>query len=89
LYRYSLSTVYQEYIHFHKKQKTYSWQKQPQEFYLLDEKAEWIKDCGYRQKVRDLYIKKKNRNNDLHKHSRSIYAETIHEICQKYGYYDE
>ena len=79
----------QEYIHFHKKQKTYSWQKQPQEFYLLDEKAEWIKDCGYRQKVRDLYIKKKNCNNDLYKHSRSIYAETIHEICQKYGYYDE
>lgn len=79
----------QEYIHFNKKQKGYSWQKQPQGFYLLEEKAEWIKDCGYWQKVLDLYLYKKNHNNDPNKHSRSIYAETIHEICQKYGYYDE
>ena len=78
----------QEYIHFHKKHKTYSWQKQPQGFYLLEEKAEWIKDCGYWQDVRELYLYKKNHNNNPHKHSRSIYAETIHEICQKYGYYD-
>ena len=28
----------QEYIHFNKKHKTYSWQKQPQGFYSLDEK---------------------------------------------------
>ena len=78
----------QEYIHFHKKQNKYSWQEQPQGFYLLGEKAEWIKNCGYWQKVLDLYLDKKNHNNDQHKHSRSIYAETIHEICQKYGYYD-
>lgn len=78
----------QEYIHFNKKQKSYSWQKQPQGFYLLDEKADWIKDYGYWQDVRELYLYKKNHNNNPHKHSRSIYAETIHEICQKYGYYD-
>lgn len=78
----------QKYIHFHKKQKSYSWQKQPQGFYLLEEKADWIKDCEYWQKVLDLYLYKKNHNNNPKKHSRSIYAETIHEICQKYGYYD-
>lgn len=78
----------QEYIHFNKKQNEYYWQKQPQGFYLLDEKTDWIKDCGYWQDVRDLYIFKKNHNNDHHKHSRSIYAETIHEICQQYGYFD-
>lgn len=78
----------QEYIHFNKKQNKYSWQEQPQGFYLLDEKVEWIKDCGYWQDVRDLYLHKKNHNNDPYKHSRSIYAETIHEICQKYGYFD-
>lgn len=78
----------QEYIHFNKKQKSYSWQEQPQGFYLLDEKEEWIKECGYWQDVRDLYLYKKNHNNDSHKHSRSIYAETIHEICQRYGYYN-
>lgn len=78
----------QEYIHFNKKQKSYSWNEQPQGFYLLDEKTDWIKNCGYWQDVLDLYLFKKNHNNDPHKHSRSIYAETIHEICQRYGYYD-
>lgn len=78
----------QEYIHFNKKQNEYYWQKQPQGFYLLDEKAKWIKDNGYWQEVRDLYLDKKNGNTDPHKHSRSIYAETIHQICQQYGYFD-
>ena len=78
----------QEYIRFNKKQKSYSWQEQPQGFYLLEEKAEWVKANGYWNVMRDLYLAKKNHNNDPHKHSRSIYAETIHEICQKYGYYD-
>ncbi|MCM1235418.1 MAG: hypothetical protein NC489_35405 [Ruminococcus flavefaciens] len=78
----------QEYIHFHKKQNSYSWQEQPQGFYLIEEKADWIKDGGHWQKVLDLYLYKKNHNNDPHKHSRSIYAETIHEVCQKNGYYD-
>lgn len=78
----------QEYIYFNKKQKNYSWQEQPQGFYLLDEKVEWIKDCGYWQNVLELHLHKKNHNKDHNKHSRSIYAETIHEICQRYGYYD-
>ena len=78
----------QEYIHFNKKQKSYSWKEQPQGFYLLEEKENWVKDCGYWQNVRELYLYKKNRNNNTKKHSRSIYAETIHEICQKFGYYN-
>ena len=78
----------QEYIHFNKKQRTYSWQEQPQGFYLLNTKVDWIKDNGYWQEVKTLYLYKKNHNSDHNKHSRSIYAETIHEICQKYGYYD-
>lgn len=53
------------------------------------EKADWIKNNEYWQEMRDLYLDKKNHNNDHHKHSRSIYAETIHEICQKYGYYNK
>lgn len=78
----------QEYIHFYKKQKSYSWHEQPQGFYLLDEKADWIKGCGYWQEVLDLYLYKKNCNNNPYKHSRSIYAETIHEIYQRYSYYN-
>ena len=78
----------QEYIHFNKKQNSYYWQEQPRGYYLLEDKTEWSKSNGYWQKVRALYLDKKNHNNDHHKHSRSIYAETIHVICQKYGYYN-
>lgn len=78
----------QEYIHFNKKQKKYTWQEQTHGFYSLEEKAEWIKGCGYWNEMRKLYLDKKNQNNDPNKHSRSIYAETVHEICQKYGYYN-
>ena len=79
----------QQYIRFNKKQNNYTWEKQPQGFYLLDEKADWIKNNEYWQQMRDLYLDKKNHNSDQHKYSRSIYAETIHEICQKYGYYNK
>ncbi len=40
----------------------------------------------YWDEMRSLYLKKKNNNADLHKRSRSIYAEAAHEICQKYGF---
>lgn len=78
----------QQYIHFNKKQNKYFWAEQPKGYYLLEEKADWIKANDHWQEVRTLYLGHKNRNNDPHKHSRSIYAETIHHICQKYGYYD-
>jgi len=78
----------QQYIHFNKKQNKYFWAEQPNGYYLLDEKADWIKENDHWQKVRTLYLDHKNRNNNPHKHSRSIYAETIHQICQKFGYYD-
>lgn len=71
---------HQQYIHFNKKQNTYEWQEQPQGFYLLDEKIEWIKDNGYWQEVRDRYLYNKNVNNDLNKKSRSIFAETVAQV---------
>lgn len=78
----------QEYIHFNKGQKSYSWREQPRGYYLLPEKVEWVKENGYWNEVRELYLHKKNSNRNPNKHSRSLYAETIHEICQWYGYYD-
>ena len=74
----------QKYIRFHKKQKTYAWEEQAKGYYLLSEKSQWMKDHGYWNEMRKLYLEKKNNNNNPHKHSRSIYAETVHEICQKY-----
>ena len=75
-----------QYIRFNKKQNYYSWELQPKGYYKLQEKIEWIKNENLWQKVRDCYIEKKNRN-DTHKKSRSIFAEAVHEVCQRNGYY--
>ena len=53
----------------------------------LPTKIEWIKKHGLWQQVRDNYIYKKNINIDDNKKSRSIFAETIHQVCQQNGYY--
>ena len=61
-------------------QQSYGWQYQPKGFYRLTEKMEAIKEEGYWQEVRDLYIDKKNNNTDPNKKSRSIFAETIAQV---------
>ena len=71
---------HQEYIHFNKRQNTYEWQEQPDGFYMLPEKIEWIKNNGLWQKVRDRYLNNKNTNSEKKKKSRSIFAETIAQI---------
>ncbi len=77
----------QQYIHFNKNQQTYEWQYQPKGFYKLPEKMEAIKETGYWQEARDLYIEKKNNNNDPNKKSRSIFAETITQVYN--NHFDE
>ncbi len=77
----------QQYIHFNKKQNSYYWEEQSDGYYMLPEKSEWIEENEYQEELRDVYLDKKNRNN-LDKHSRTLYAEAVHEICQKYGFYD-
>lgn len=54
---------------------------------MLPDKVDWIKENGLWDALRDLYIGKKNTNDDPNVHSRSIFAMTVHEICQKYGFY--
>ena len=79
---------HQQYIRYIKKQNSYVWveQKKP---YALEEKVDWIKKQAKAWgDVIDLYIEKKNNNTNPANHSRSLYAETIHEICQRYGYYN-
>ena len=78
----------QEYIHFNKKQNRYMWEEQSAGYYMLHEKEEWIKNNNHHGELRDLYLRKKNCPHDPNKHSRSLYAEAVHEICQKYGFYD-
>ena len=69
-----------QYIHHNKTQNTYFWEYQPKSENDLLEKENFIKDNRRWNEVRDLYLKKKNRNTDVNKKSRSIYVETINEI---------
>ena len=69
----------QQYIHFNKKQKSYTWQYQPKAYYALEERISAIKENNLWQEVRDLYLFKKN-NNPMKKKSRALFAETINEV---------
>lgn len=75
----------QEYIRYNKGSGSYYWEQQPKGFIGLETKADWLKKNGYWQDVRDYYIEKKNNNTNPDKKSRSLYAETINEIYQKYN----
>lgn len=77
----------QQYIRYNKKQQSYSWEYQPKGYYELPEKIEWIKKNGLWQQVRDVYLDKKKMNTDKNKKSRSIFAETVHQVCQQNGYF--
>ncbi len=72
------------YIRFYKNDKAYGWTKQTKGYVGLENKADTLKDNGYWNEVRAVYIDKKNRNDDPDKHSRSIYAETINEVYTRY-----
>ena len=79
---------HQEYIHFDKKSNQYLWEERSDGYYQLSEKEEWIKNHNLQTDLQEWYLWKKNANRDNHKKSRTIYAESVHEICQKFGYYD-
>lgn len=76
----------QQYIRFNKSSNSYSWEYQPKGFIGLEDKVDWLKRKGYWQELRDYYLEKKNFNNNPDKHSRSLYAEAINEMCVKKGY---
>ena len=69
-------------------QQSYSWEYQGKAFDGLGERIDWLRENDYWQETRDYYIDKKNENDNPDKHSRSIFAETVNEMCQKKGYYD-
>ncbi len=76
----------QQYIRFNKENNYYSWEYQGKGFVGLNKKIDWLKKKELWGKLQDYYIEKKNTNENTAKHSRSIFAESINEICQKNGY---
>ncbi len=78
----------QRYIHFNKETGQYEWRLQSGGFYLLEEKVEWLKDNDLWNELREAYLEKKNGNDNPNLRSRSIFAMTVHEVCQRNGYYE-
>lgn len=76
----------QQYIRFNKDRNYYSWEYQGKGFVGLDKKIDWLKKENLWGKLLEYYIYKKNINDNPSKHSRSIFAESINEMCQKNGY---
>ncbi len=74
----------QQYIRFNKETGNYTWEFQKQPYNDLEKRAEYLKKHGHWNKVRDLYLDKKNLNDNPDKHSRSLYAETINECYNRY-----
>ena len=75
----------QEYIRFNKRQHTYTWVAQPKG-YNLEKKIKWLKKQLLWNDVRNIYLYKKNVNTDPDKHSRSLFAEAVNEVCSRNGY---
>ena len=76
----------QQYIRFNKDNNYYSWEYQAKGFANLNKKTDWLKKNGLWGNLQDYYIEKKNANENPDKHSRSVFAESINEMCQKNGY---
>ena len=76
----------QQYIRFNKDNNYYFWEYQGNGFVGLEKKMDWLKRENFWGELQDYYIYKKNCNDNPDKHSRSIFAESINEMCQKNGY---
>lgn len=76
----------QQYIRFNKDNNYYFWEYQGKGFVGLEKKMDWLKRENLWSELQDYYIYKKNCNDNPDKHSRSIFAESINEMCQKNGY---
>lgn len=76
----------QQYIRFDKANNKYLWEYQGKGFVGLEKKIEWLKKKKLWGELRDYYIFKKNNNDYTDKHSRSIFAEAVNEMCMKNGY---
>lgn len=77
----------QQYIRFNKDNNYYSWDFQGKGFVGLEKKIDWLKKENLWGELQKYYIYKKNINDNPDKHSRSIFAESINEMCQKNGYF--
>ena len=70
----------QQYIRFCKGSPSpFRWEYRGNDYYI-DEKLQWIQENGLKPVLRERYLHNKNHNNDLNKHSRTIFAESVKQI---------
>ena len=74
----------QQYIRFNKETGNYTWEFQKQPHKDLEKRADFLKKNGHWDEVLEVYLDKKNSNDDPDKHSRSLYAETINECYSRH-----
>lgn len=74
----------QQYIRFNKERNNYIWEYRSNGYKNLEKRADWLKKHNYWNEVREIYLEMKNNNTNPDKHSRSIYAETINNVYNKY-----
>lgn len=73
----------QQYIRFCKELQSYSWEFQKQPYRDLEARADFLKEHGCWEEVRQVYLDKKNSNMNRDKHSRSLYAEAVNECYMR------
>lgn len=69
-----------QYIRNNKKLGTYTWEYQTKGYEDIGRKMDAIKDKGLWSIVREVYIDKKNSNDNKDKKSRALFAESINEV---------
>ncbi len=78
----------QQYVRFNKNaDNSYTWEYRGRGYETLQQKEEWLKRNNYWGQLRKYYIHKKNINDNKYKHSRTIFFESVHEMCVKKGYF--
>ena len=77
----------QQYIRFSKFVPfAFYWEFRDNDYYI-DDKFQWIQENGLKPELRERYLHNKNRNNNPEKHSRTIFAESVNQICNEYGFF--
>ena len=74
----------QQYIRFNKETGNYTWEFQKLPYKELEKRADFLKKNDHWDEVLDVYLDKKNNNDDPNKHSRALYAETINECYRRH-----
>lgn len=77
---------WQEYIR--RNGKHYVWADRGAGFVDFENRFNWIERNRLRDELKEMYLRRKNNNKDKNKHSRSLLAESVNNICNEYGYFD-